>query len=80
MTKFGWPVNYNKPEGCCRINRQKEDLSLLQGGVELCRMSKDDAFSEMYYFEGCLTKWKKIIPDSKSGIIVFTVSVMALMV
>jgi len=60
----------NKPEGCCKIDRNGNPLDT--NGIQECRESSESADSEKYYFEGCYTLIEKQLPIGVAiGVIIF---------
>jgi hypothetical protein len=70
----------NKPEGCCKIDRQGTALS--KEDIITCRtlaITEDSGKSEKYYFNGCYTEFELKIKDNQNMAVGIAIGIVVVM-
>jgi len=75
--QFHFTAPVNKPEGCCQIGRNGEDLSTTEKTA--CRASVESPPGDKYYFEGCYTAMKNQVEDNQNILVGVAIGVVVLM-
>jgi len=75
--QFHFTLPINKPEGCCRKDRNGNTLDT--NGIKECRESPESADSKIYYFEGCYTAMKNQVKDNQNILVGVAIGVVVLM-
>merc|ERR1711915_176634 len=77
---FNFPALINKPAGCCKWNRDDEELTEEQR--EDCRKANpndDDGESVGFYFKGCYTAITDTIESNQNLVVGMAIAVVAVM-
>jgi len=75
--QFNFDSPINKPEGCCRKDRNGNALD--SNGIKECRESDESAPGNNYYFEGCYTAMKNQVKDNQNILVGVAIGVVVLM-
>lgn len=70
-------IGYSKPEGCCRINRDGEEMN--PDEVQACREAKANPESTVYYFGGCWNVFMEKINNNVNIVIGVAIGTIVLM-
>jgi len=76
---FNFPINFNKPEGCCIWGRDDERLT--ENEIEVCRADNpnDDGSQSGFYFKGCYTAFTDKIESNQDLVIGLAIGIVAVM-
>lgn len=73
-------IGYNKPEGCCRILKNGNEIPTTNTtAVRACRTSIDPSTSKVYNFNGCYTEFEKKITENQDMVVGIAIGVVVVM-
>lgn len=72
-----WPITFNKPEGCCAILKNGDDI--LPANVAACRAVAGNHESEVYNFNGCYSEFENKIKENQDMVVGIAIGVVVVM-
>jgi len=73
--KAGWTNGFNKPEGCCLVDKDGTDIP--ENQIDACRkLVYNSAATNNYNFNGCYNEFKDYIEDNQTVVVGVAIGVV----